>query len=139
MTLDSIPDGDPVGGNSHNLADDGLPAGYPFNAEWEITPREFRRRRDAGEVIVLIDCRTSIERELASIAGSIHVPMQGLSQQLESLRQHEATPIVVHCHQGLRSLKVTEFLRLAGFDDVRSMAGGIHLWAADIDPTIPIY
>lgn len=118
---------------------DGLPRGYPFNNDWEITPREFHRRRSLGEPIVLIDCRTTAERELARIEGSIHVPMQSLSQHIASLREHEAASIVVHCHQGMRSLKVTEALRQAGFDDVRSLAGGIHLWALDIDPTVPMY
>jgi hypothetical protein len=33
----------------------GLPAGYPFNPDWEVTPREFRARREAGEAVVLID------------------------------------------------------------------------------------
>ncbi len=117
----------------------GLPAGYPFNREWEITPRECQRRRAAGESIILIDCRTTAERELASITGSIHVPMQSLSVHLDALREHETSPVVVYCHQGGRSLKVTAALRQAGFDDVRSLAGGIHLWAIDIDSTVPLY
>ena len=88
---------------------------------------------------MLIDCRTITERDLAHIAGSIHVPMQSLSQHIDSLREHETAAIVIHCHQGMRSLKVTQVLRQAGFDDVRSLAGGIHLWSIDIDPTVPMY
>ncbi len=118
---------------------DGLPKGYPFNPAWEIAPREFRRRRDAGERIVLVDCRTEAERQLASITGSIHAPMQALSQHLQGLREHDADPVVVYCHHGARSLKVTEALRQAGFEDVRSLAGGIHLWSTDIDPSVPMY
>ena len=30
------------------LDERGLPLGYPFKDDWEITPREYRRRRDAG-------------------------------------------------------------------------------------------
>ena len=37
------------------------------------------------------------------------------------------------------SLQVTAVLRQAGFDDVRSMAGGIHLWSLDIDPSVAVY
>ena len=33
----------------------------------------------------------------------------------------------------------TEALRQAGFDDVRSLARGIHLWSTDIDPSVPMY
>ncbi len=117
----------------------GLPKGYPFNPAWEIAPREFQRRRASGETIVLIDCRTAAERDLAMIVGSIHAPMQSLSAHLDALRAHETDPVVVYCHQGGRSLQVTAALRQAGFDDVRSLAGGIHLWALDIDSTVPLY
>lgn len=121
------------------LDDRGLPQGYPHNPDWELTPREFVRRRDAGEAMVLVDCRTASERDIATIAGSIHVPMHELSARLDALRAHEADPIVVHCHHGARSLQVTAALRQAGFDDVRSLAGGIHLWSLDIDPAVPVY
>ena len=117
----------------------GLPAGYPFNPDWETTPREFRARREAGEQVVLVDCRTAAERATASIDGSIHVPMHELSAHLDALRAHETDPVVVHCHHGARSLQVTAALRQAGFEDVRSMAGGIHLWSLDIDPSVPVY
>lgn len=121
------------------LDDLGLPPGYPHNPDWEITPREFVRRRAAGEALVLIDCRTASERELATIDGSIHVPMHELAERIDALRAHETAPVVVHCHHGSRSLQVTAALRQAGFDDVRSLAGGIHLWSLDIDPAVPVY
>ncbi|MSR27950.1 MAG: rhodanese [Phycisphaerales bacterium] len=117
----------------------GLPAGYPFNPEWEIAPREFQQLRRSGTDLVLIDCRTLAERELARIEGSIHVPMQSLADRLSALRKYETSRVVVHCHHGVRSLQVTQFLRQAGFDDVRSLAGGIQLWSTDIDPSVPIY
>ena len=121
------------------LDERGLPPGYPFKNDWEVTPREYLRRRDAGEAIVLVDCRTAAERDLATIPGSIHVPLHDLANQVDDLREHEGTPIVVHCHHGARSLQVTAALRAYGFEDVRSMAGGIHLWSLDIDPAVPVY
>jgi rhodanese-related sulfurtransferase len=122
-----------------SLDERGLPSGYPFQPEWEITPREFVRRRREGEPLVLIDCRTHQERELARIEGSIHVPLLELGQRLGELRAHESAPVVVHCHHGVRSLQVTAALRDAGFDDVRSLAGGIHLWSLDVDSQVPVY
>ncbi len=117
----------------------GFSPNNPFKAEWEISPHEVHRRRTQGECIVLIDCRTDAERELASIEGSIHAPMQSLSRHIDELREHEESPVVVYCHQGGRSMQVTAALRHAGFEDVRSLAGGIHQWALEIDPRVPTY
>lgn len=94
---------------------------------------------DAGEDVLLIDCRTAQEREIASITGSTHVPFQDATAQLERLRAFEDRSIVVHCHQGGRSLRMTALLRREGFTDVRSLAGGIHLWSIDVDPSVPTY
>lgn len=92
-----------------------------------------------GEDLVLVDCRTAQEREIASIRGSIHVPFQEIASHLNELREHEERLIVVHCHQGGRSLRMTALLRREGFERVRSLAGGIHLWSIDIDPSVPTY
>ena len=121
------------------MTHEGLPTGYPFQRDWEVTPRELKRMMDSGSAPVLIDCRTAAEREIAVIAGSEHVPMAELAARLGELRKWEDEPIVVHCHHGARSLRVTAALRESGFSDVRSLAGGIHLWSADIDPSVPMY
>jgi len=125
--------------NAPALDQHGLPSGYPFQPEWEISPRELRRRLEAGEDLLLIDCRTSQERELACICGSIHVPFQEAGGLLDQLREHEDRTIVVHCHQGGRSLRLTALMRREGFAHARSLAGGIHLWSIDIDPSVPTY
>jgi rhodanese-related sulfurtransferase len=117
----------------------GLPEGYPFNAEWEVTPREFRRRRDAGESMVLVDVRTAAERATACIAGSVHLPLNEIESRADELRAHDDRPIVIHCHHGVRSLRAAASLRRLGFDQVLSLAGGIHLWSMDVDPSVPIY
>lgn len=117
----------------------GLPEGYPFNADWEITPRDFKARRDAGERMVLLDVRTSAERATACIAGSVHLPLSEVEGRSEELRPHEDDLIVIHCHHGVRSLRAAASLRRLGFDRVVSMAGGIHLWSMDVDHTVPIY
>ena len=56
--------------------------------------------------------------------------------ELEAFKQKE---IVVHCHHGGRSLKVTHWLRGQGFANVKSMAGGIDLWAIEIVPKRAFY
>ncbi len=47
--------------------------------------------------------------------------------------------IVVMCHGGVRSMKVAYFLLQNGFTRVTNLAGGIHAWASQVDPTIGTY
>lgn len=106
---------------------------------WEITPRDVAAMRERGESFLLVDCRTPEEYETAHIEGAMLVPLQELSVRINELRAHEERPIVIHCHRGKRSLSMTAVLRELGFDDVRSMAGGIHRWSEEVDPRVPTY
>ena len=117
----------------------GLPEGYPFNPEWEVSPRELRELLKGPDAPLVLDVRTEQERAIACIAGSMLVPLAELESRIESLRDHEDRPIVTQCHHGVRSLRAAAALRRAGFEQVRSLAGGIHLWSVDIDPSVPIY
>lgn len=117
----------------------GLPEGYPFNPEWEVSPRELRDLLQSPDAPLVLDVRTEQERAIACIAGSVLVPLAELESRVEELRAHEDRLIITQCHHGVRSLRAAAALRRAGFDRVRSLAGGIHLWSVDIDPAVPIY
>lgn len=124
---------------SPSLDDRGLPIGCRFNPDIEVTPRQVKAMRDAGEDCVLIDCRTPGEFEVAKIEGAMLVPLQEVAARVEELKPLAARKLIVHCHHGVRSLQMTHFLRRAGFADVHSMAGGIDLWAIDIEPGMARY
>ena len=51
----------------------------------------------------------------------------------------KASQIILHCKAGVRSLKAAKALKQMGFENVKSMAGGIEGWSERIDPSIPIY
>lgn len=121
------------------LDERGLPHGYPLRPEWEVTPRQVRAMRQAGEPMLLLDCRTPAEAELADLGADMLVPMQVLGQRLDELAPYRHQKVVVYCHHGSRSLRVAAALRAQGFTDVTSMAGGIDLWSRDIDPSVPRY
>ena len=88
---------------------------------------------------VLIDCRETSEWETARIEGAVLLPM---SQWMESVGQLEAFKgkhVVVHCHHGGRSMRVTSWLRQNGFPDAQNVAGGIDAWSMEIDSSVPRY
>ncbi|HET6348257.1 MAG TPA: molybdopterin-synthase adenylyltransferase MoeB, partial [Candidatus Krumholzibacteria bacterium] len=102
----------------------------------EITVKELKRRLDAGDAIDVIDVREPHEHQMCNIGGRL-IPMGQLPGRLHEL--DETHEIVVYCRTGSRSSRVVEFLQDAGFEKVLNLKGGIHAWASEIDPSLPLY
>ena len=94
--------------------------------------------REAADFL-LVDCREPEEHETARIAGAVLIPMREIAERIAELEPHRHRRIVVHCHHGGRSLRVTQFLRQRGFSHAQNMAGGIDAWSERIDPAVPRY
>jgi len=121
------------------LNDHGLPTGYNFDDEMEITPRAVKQKLDAGEKFVFIDCRLKNEWDITHIDGTTLLPVQQLPQRIGELAGKENDEIIVHCRSGARSMNFARMLKQNGFENVKSMAGGILLWNKDINPGGPQY
>jgi adenylyltransferase/sulfurtransferase len=117
----------------------GLPPGYAFKPDWEITPREVKSLLDQSKDFLFIDCRLPSEQAITRIDSAKLIPLQQLAQRIGELKGREQDKIVVHCKSGGRSMQFTQILRQQGFKDVKSMAGGILLWNKDINPGGPQY
>jgi rhodanese-related sulfurtransferase len=106
----------------------------------EITTAEAAALLAAGDGhSLLLDCRTPEEHATARIAGAVLIPMHELAGRIGELEPWRGRTIIVHCHHGVRSLRVAEWLRGRGFEHTASMRGGIDAWSADIDPTVATY
>ncbi len=86
---------------------------------------------------VLIDVREPYEFEICTIAGAQLIPMRQIPERIADLPR--AKHLLIHCHHGGRSLRVTEYLRAQGFARVSNVAGGIEAWAERLDPTLRRY
>ena len=104
----------------------------------EVTVEETAALVAAGDA-TLLDCRELHEWETARIEGAALLPMSELSDRAEELRPLAERPVIVYCHHGVRSRHVAAALAASGFNDVRSMAGGIDGWSLRIDPDVPRY
>ena len=111
----------------------------PGAPDMETDCRTLKQKLDAGEDFLLLDCRERNEHELVRIEGSTLIPMSEMRARASELEPYRQKEIIVHCHHGGRSLQVTAWLRQQGFANVRSLAGGIDQWAAEIDPRLPRY
>lgn len=89
---------------------------------------------------VLLDVREGWEVQTASAKPEaldlLHMPMQTIPARLHEL--DKTRPIACLCHHGGRSMQVASFLLQHGFEVV-NVAGGIHAWSAQVDPSIPVY
>ena len=121
------------------LDDRGLPPGYNYDPNWEVTPRDVKSMLDRGDKFMFIDCRLPNEYQITHIEGTKLIPLQQIGQHIGSLKPHQSEKIVVHCRSGGRSMQFAQLLRQNGFADVKSMAGGILLWNKDINPGGPQY
>jgi rhodanese-related sulfurtransferase len=118
-----------------DLPDLPIPADLPL----ELDVHAVKALRAAGEPFLLLDCREPDEHATARIPGGVLVPMQEIPEKLALLEPYRAGRIVVHCHHGGRSLRVTRFLRQQGFAGAQNMIGGIEAWALEVDPATPRY
>jgi rhodanese-related sulfurtransferase len=105
----------------------------------EMDCRSVKAWRDQGKTFLFLDCREPSERVTACIDGTTLIPMSELGSRVGELESHRNEAIVVHCHHGGRSMRVTNWLRQQGFVHVTNMAGGIDEWSQQIDPSVPRY
>lgn len=105
----------------------------------EISCQAVKSRLDAGEKFLFVDCREPDEHALVHIEGTRLLPLSELPARGAELEAFRERNIVVHCHHGGRSMRMTQWLRQQGFAGAQSMAGGIHAWACEIDPALPRY
>lgn len=92
---------------------------------------------DAGESFCLLDVREPWEVALASIAGSLAIPLHDIPARLKEL--DVTCEIIVMCKGGARSQSAANFLAAQGYGKVSNLKGGINAWARDIDPDVPEY
>jgi len=90
---------------------------------------------------IVLDVREPSELRIASVKADgftlLTIPMGTVPLRLAELDPQQ--PIACLCHHGGRSMQVAQFLASRGFDKVANITGGIHAWAAEVDPTLATY
>lgn len=107
------------------------------NFPLEISVQEAKAYLDENSEVTMIDVREDFERDLCSIQPSIHIPMTTIPDNLDKINKEH--PVLVHCHHGMRSLNVVQYLREKGYENAINVAGGIEQWAIEIEPTMNRY
>ena len=103
----------------------------------EIDVKTLNKKILKKEDFILIDVRTDSEYYLSNIKYAIHIPMNTIPENLESIDKNKE--VIVQCKSGVRSEKVCEFLLNNNYKNVKNLKGGIVAWAKEIDQTIIVY
>ncbi len=109
---------------------------HEIEGELEITPQVVAEQLKGGE-IKLLDVRSPEEYEITNIPGSTLVDGNLAQEIVESWPKD--TAIVTLCHHGIRSLDAAAYIKGHGFQNVKSMKGGIDAWSIQVDPSVARY
>ena len=103
----------------------------------QMTVQEYQKLRSEGTPHMLLDIRTSWEREQACFPESKNIPFDQLPAWADQAPKDQK--VVVLCHHGIRSAHACLILEAMGFKDASNLQGGIEAWASEIDPEMKRY
>ncbi len=82
------------------------------------------------EKAVVIDISDEAEFAKAHVGGAKNVPFDQVEVKLASVVKNKATPVILVCASGSRSVKAVALAKKAGFTNVQSLNGGTAGWRA---------
>ena len=113
------------------------PHAETVEAAFEISAPQLKAWMDEGRPLTVLDVRNPQEWEICRVEGSTLIPLPDLQDRLGEL--DPASTIVTLCHSGMRSARAVNFLRQMGYSRAINLAGGIHAWSLQVDPSVPMY
>ncbi len=106
-------------------------------APLQANPAELADLIRQGKTPQILDVRENWEFAVGALPGATHIPLSEIPERAGEIDRNQ--PLFVYCHHGGRSLRATQWLRAQGFDQATNLAGGIHQWSLQIDPSLPTY
>jgi len=104
-----------------------LMSGKPVEQLEQISPQQLARRLETSGLRV-IDVRTPAEWDGSRIKWAEHLPLSDiLDNRFPEAEKDEE--LVLQCGSGYRSNIAASILRQAGYNQVKSLAGGIFAWS----------
>jgi rhodanese-related sulfurtransferase len=101
----------------------------------EISPVDARKQAEAGDAI-LIDVREESDWREGHAEGARNLSRGVVELEIEAQIPDMTKPIICYCGGGSRSALVAESLQKMGYENVRSMAGGMRAWKEAGLPTV---
>jgi rhodanese-related sulfurtransferase len=103
----------------------------------QIEPRELADALADNQAIRLLDVRTREEHDAVKIDGAELFTQDSMQTIMSTWPKKDL--LVIYDHQGTRSLDAAAYFQGHGFENVKSLRGGIDAWSVEVDPKIPRY
>ena len=81
----------PGSGACRDFDEKGLPPGYPFKPDWEVTPREVKSMLDQGREVRLYRLPAAQRIQITNIDGAKLIPLAADGRQLRRTEGHTRT------------------------------------------------
>jgi rhodanese-related sulfurtransferase len=94
----------------------------------ECSVAEVKARLDRGESFHFIDIREDHEFAKDHARGAQHLGKGVIERDIETVVPDKQDRIVLYCGGGFRSALAADTLQQMGYQNVRSMDGGIRAW-----------
>lgn len=93
-----------------------------------ITVSGVKKALDEKQDFILLDVRTREEYEENNILGSLNIPVDKLSENMEELLPDKNKTIYVYCRSGVRSAQAVQKMIESGYKHVYNIEKGIVEW-----------
>jgi rhodanese-related sulfurtransferase len=103
----------------------------------QIAPGDLNDALKADPKARLIDVRTREEFDAVHIEGTIFFTQELMQEALASWDRSALLAIIDH--QGTRSIDAAAYFAGHGFENVKSVRGGIDAYVQEVDPSLPRY
>ena len=91
---------------------------YATDSPYRISSQEAKRRIRNGDIDVILDVRTKIERDTLGVyPGSVPIPSADLNASMPVRYPNKKTRVLAYCNTGHRARMATDTLHALGYDN----------------------
>jgi rhodanese-related sulfurtransferase len=107
------------------------------DVKMQIAPAELAAALRDDPETRLVDVRTREEYDAVHIEGAIFFTQELMQEVLMKWDRRDLLAIIDH--QGTRSMDAAAYFAGHGFENVKSVRGGIDAWSQEVDPNLARY
>jgi len=116
---------------------DHIQASHEADLKLQIAPSDLAAALKDDPTARLVDVRTREEFDAVHVEGSIFFTQELMQEAL--VKWDRKALLAIMDHQGTRSMDAAAYFAGHGFENVKSVRGGIDAWSQDVDANLPRY